>query len=369
MDEYSYSNARQSPTLEDINWFDIKNYKVLEELTYGELFNEMAYRVNVLAESINDNGQIYPTDEWLSVLNGKPLVTKLHKTQNIDWGLLPINENKCCGNSFSAGVRLALPSEISTYDYYLSNDHYVINVSNDACFNYWMEAIDNLMCTVCNIKFREALDLFTNSKVKVPLPRLSQLCTECQEEIVPNQYFSSLLTKVPDEEIEKSCDVCHLPHINTAYSEEIDTTLVSIDLKNKSDEQLIDDFKAQIGKIRKLSGIPAPKKPTRPKQANKYFEDIFNKKIIPLLDLMTWEIWCASFNNCEQTDENRPLLLQNTILNLLYPAELYVDSPQPKWVHATKKLLSKTYLDIDILNNHLSILREDKEFASRQLRN
>jgi len=362
--------------LNNLDWFDISQYEKFNELTIRELFNELTFRVRLYNNIYSDDEYegFYPTDEWLSILTKKPIVTNQLSLDTIN-NYIPSSKLDCSCGSPNSGVKLASPADISLQEHYLQTQHYILNLSTPEKMNIWADIIHSNSCDYC---FHKVSNIFRDQEEHPKPASFTNFCTQCQEGIIPQELHDELLIAVPKERIQRNCDICNYEHVNTSFDQDLDFNLLAIDFKNKTNEELIDAFNFQINKFRTKLNIPEPQidNKSRPKVANKYFKDIINNKVIPFLDLMLWELWCAGFSESrrhllsvvELPLKTNQYLQGNVLLDSLFPPSNQTDyeAKDTDWISKHKRSIQKVYLNPNILDNNQAFLRSDVEYASRK---
>jgi len=272
-----------------LDWFQLKNYDDLLELTLQQLLDQLLFRTRFYLslddkeESIN----IFPnTEEWQRILSGRPIVSTT-LTPEVK------KENCQCLTDFP-GISAISTMELQHYATVAesSEDEPICIVKASCALD---DEFADCLCIACLTLFDDEIysDFFDEDESYIAF---NTLCSYCQSYV--DKYNLKQPYHLPV--MPKKCNVCN-PYTAVFNGSDVtcDDLLLKLNLENFTDIELKSQFSDLLKESRTTLKISEPSRVSTGK-AELFFKNIIRQKIIPYLDVRIWTIY-------KHVKENDPL--------------------------------------------------------------
>lgn len=267
--------------LEQLDWFKLKNYDCLLDLTLQQLLDQLLFRIqfySTIEEDPEDTFHIFPnTDEWQGIISGKPIVRVTSKSE--------LKKDNCKCLTELPGISALTDCELRHYatvtELTDEEPEYIVKASSvfgkgftenlcDECFQLFADEVES--------EFYQENDSYINFK---------SLCQCCQSYVEQHQLKQAYhLPSMPNK-----CKTCN-PYTAVFHGSDVtrDDLLLRLNLEDYTDTELISMFSDVLKESRKVFNIKEPSRVNSGK-AELYFKNIIRQKIIPYLDIRIWTIY------------------------------------------------------------------------------
>jgi hypothetical protein len=334
--------------LEIPEWFNLKNYDELTNLTWQNLLDELIFRVNFYAnfkikgaqDEYGNNIYIFPNNaSWQRIISGNPLISVDNS-----------NVKDCRCISGYKGVHTITNHELEHYDSVIKSrnrtnytlhhnspaDEEFINQLCGDCQSVFTQSVDNVYSdNMCNkLKIFEARHGLNRGKENTDLMFdfyiQNNFATEHDNYICFENFFKSywlcdsceIIAREKGYLIEfsslpSSCNVCDEYSVNLNQSDITSgDLLLRLDLANNTNEELINSFTGIVKEARKQFQIPNVFKNKYNKELC-FLQGIIKYQLIPYMDLCLWRVYKYVLS--------KPLLLNSKSECLLFKLDCEID--------------------------------------------